>query len=111
MHIFLTEGENTGVNDIGEKEQHCGPDGWLTPEVSHDGDTPHQADGPVDDHAQAAEEHCSKPVPVAACKLDVIPDSVYLKDISSFLIKAVKKTNVLESEVWAFILIDFCCIL
>ena len=105
--IFLTEGKNTGVNDIGEKEQHCGPDGRLTPEVSHDRDTPHQADGPVDDHAQAAEEHRSKPVPVAACKLyvssmKILPDSVCLKRYLLFLIKTVK-TNALENDVWTFI--------
>ena len=63
---LLTEGKNTGVNDIGEEEQHSGPDGWLTPEVCHDGDAPHQADRPVDNHTQAAKIHRSKPIPVAA---------------------------------------------
>ena len=67
--IFLTEGKNTSIDDIGEKEQQGNPDGWLGPEVSHDWEAPHQADWPMDDHAQAAEEHSSKPIPVAAYKL------------------------------------------
>ena len=42
--IFLTEGKNTSIDDIGEKEQQGNPDGWLGPEVSHDWEAPHQAD-------------------------------------------------------------------
>ena len=67
-----TYSEGSRVNDVnGEKEE--GPsDRELLAEVGlDDGETSDEADTPVDDHAEAAEEHCTKAVPVTTYKLTV----------------------------------------
>ena len=63
----LTKCKYARVDNVGAQEQDGAPDGGLVAEVGvDDGEAAHQADGPVDHHAQATEEHCPEPVPVAA---------------------------------------------